>query len=202
MLSQERSLNRVSVWLTRHSPPRRCKQDKTIYIGPSVVDFLDKLDHDAFEEALIQLHHDLSSIFILEQENQKALTRRQKDFLDFEDAVNDLHGNHGRIHLSEVATRAVREQLESEAKQKAQWNFSDPADQARMLWRCGYNDDPTTWGPSRYAILSGLADYQISSTRGKKEKFKSVSPVTKEKEYSRKVLSDSFNIRLGRRAKS
>lgn len=115
--------------------------------------------------------------------------QRQEDFLDFEDAVNDIHGNHGRIHLSEVATRAVREQIGSEADQKAQWNISDPADQASMLWRCNYNDDPTTGGPSRYAILSGLADYRISSTRGKKEKLESVSPISKEKEYGCKVLS-------------
>lgn len=116
--------------------------------------------------------------------------------------MNDIHGNHGRIHLSEVATRAVREQIGSEADQKAQWNFSDPADHASMLWRGSYNDNPTTWGPSRYAILSGLADYRISSTRGKKEKLESVSPVSKEKEYSHKVLLYSFNISLCRRAKS
>lgn len=65
-----------------------------------------------------------------------------------------------------------------------------------MLWRCNYNDDPTTWGPSRYAILSGLADYRISSTRGKKEKLESVSPVSREKENGRKVLLYRFNIRL------
>lgn len=194
--------NNVSLWLTRHSPLRRCKPNKDIHEGPSVVDFLDTLDNDGFEEALIHLHNDLVSICILEQENQEARTQRQEDFLDFEDAVNDIHGNHGRIHLSEVATRAVREQIGSEADQKAQWNFLDPADQASMLWRCGYNDDPTTWGPSRYAILSGLADYRISSTRAIKEKLESVSPLSKEKEYSHKVLLYNFNIRLCRRAKS
>lgn len=85
----------------------------------------------------------------LEQENQEARTQRQEGFLDFDDAVNDIHGNHSGIHLSEVATRAVREQIGSEADQKVQWNFSNPADQARLPWRFGYNDDPTTWGPSR-----------------------------------------------------
>lgn len=192
---------KVSVWLT-HNPLRRCKPNKDTYEGPSVVDFLDTLDHDGFEEALVHLHNDLVSICILKQENQEARIQRQEDFLDFEDAVNDIHGNHGRIHLSEVATRAVREQIESEADQKAQWDFSDPAYQASMLWRCSYNEDPTSWGPSRYAILSGLADYQISSTRGKEEKLESVSPVRKEKEYGYKVLLYSFNIRLCRRAKS
>lgn len=193
--------NTVSVWLS-HSPLRRCKPNKDIYEGPSVVDFLDTLDRDGFEEALIHLRNDLVSICILKQENQEARTQRQEDFLDYENAVNDIHGNHGRIQLSEVATRAVREQIGSEADRKAQWNFSDPADQASMLWRCSYNDDPTTWGPSRYAIFSGLADYRISSTRGKKEKLESVSPVSKEKEYSHKVLLYSFKIRLCRRAKS
>lgn len=109
--------------------------------------------------------------------------------------MNDIHGNHGRIPLSEVATRAVREQIASEADQKVQCSFSDPADQASILWRCGYNDDPTTWGPSRYAILSGLADYRISSTRGR-ERLESVSPVSNKKKDSRhKVLLNSFNSR-------
>lgn len=192
--------NKVSVWLIQN-PFRRCKPNKDIYRGPSVVDFLDTLDLDGFEEALIHIHNDLVSICILEQENQEARTKRQEDFLDFEDAVNDIHGNHGRIHLSEVATRAVREQIGSEADQKVQWSFSDPADQASMLCRYGYNDDPTTWGPSRYAILSGLADYRISSTRGMK-KLESVSPVSNEKDYRDKVLLNIFNIRRSRRAKS
>lgn len=111
--------NKVSIWLT-HNPLRRCKPNKDTYEGPSVVDFLDSLDQDGFEKALIHLHNDLVSICILEQENQEARTQRQEDFLDLEDAVNDIHGNHDRIHLSEVATRAVREQIGSEADQKAQ----------------------------------------------------------------------------------
>lgn len=191
---------KVSVWLI-HNPFRRCKPNNDIYKGPSVVDFLDTLDHDGFEEALIHIHSELVSICILEQENREARTKRQEDSLDFEDAVNDIHGNHGRIHLSQVATRAVREQIGSEADQKIQWSFSDPADQASMLWSCGYNDDPTTWGPSRYAILSGLADYRISSTRGMKN-LESVSPVSNEKDYRHKVLLNGFNIRRCRRAKS
>lgn len=194
--------NRISVWLTRHSPRRRRKPKKRICVGPGVVDFLDTLDRDVFEVALIHLSNDLASICILEQENQQARTQRQEDFLDFEDAVNEIHGNHGRIHLSEVATRAVREQIGSEADQNASWNFSDPADQAIMLRSHGYNDDPTTWGPSRYAILSGLADYQISSTKGKKEKVKSVSPLTKEKDSTSKAVLYSLSTRLGRRTKS
>lgn len=134
---------------------------------------------------------------------QSALSNTAaEDFLDFEDAVNDIHDNHGRIHLSEVSTRAFREQIGSEADQKVRWNFSDPADQAGMLRNCSYNDDPTTWGPSRYAIFSGLAEYRISSTRVKKEKFKSASPVAKEKEYSRKVPLNSLNTHLCRRAKT
>lgn len=164
--------NRISVWLTRHRLLRHCNPNKNIYVGPSVVDFLDTLDHDAFKEALIHLHNDQVSICILVQENQEARTQRQEDFQAFEDAVNDIHGNHGRIHLSEVATRAIREQIGSEVDQKAQWDFSDPAFQARMFQRYGYNDDPTTWGPSRYAILSGLADYQISYTKAKRKSSK------------------------------
>lgn len=187
--------NKVSVWLTHHSPLRRCKPNKDIHEGPRVVDFLDTLDNDDFEEALIHLHNDLVSICILEQENREARTQRQDDFLDFEDAVNDIHSNHSRIHLSEVATQAVREQIGSEADQKAQWDFSDPADQASMLW--SYNDDPTTWGPSRYAILSGLADYRISSTRGRKEKLESVSPVSKGKEDSHEGMKP-FNPKKNR----
>lgn len=189
--------NKVSVWPT-HNPLSRCKRNTVIYKRPSVVDFLDTLDHDGFEEALIHLQNDLVSICILEQENQEARTKRREEFLDFEDAVNDIHGNHGRIHLSEIATRAVREQIASEADQKVQWSFSNPADQASMLWRCDYNDDPTTWGPSRYAILSGLADYRISSTRGR-ERLESASPVSNKKKYIRhKVLLNSFNIRRSR----
>lgn len=194
--------NRISVWLTRLSPFRRRKPKEHIYVGPGVVDFLDTLDRDVFEEALIHLNNDPASICVLEQENQEARTQRQEDFLDFEDALNEIHGNRGRIHLSEVATRAVREQIGSEADQNAPWNFSDPADQTRMLRSHGYNDDPTTWGPSQYAILSGLTDYQISSTKGKKEKVKSVSPLTKEKDSTSKAVLYSLSTRLGRRTKS
>lgn len=194
--------NRISVWLTRHSPFRRRKPKEHIYVGPGVVDFLDTLDRDVFEEALIHLNNDPASICVLEQENREARTQRQEDFLDFEDALNEIHGNHDRIHLSEVATRAVREQIGSEADQNGPWNLSDPADQTRMLRSHGYNDDPTTWGPSRYAILSGLTGYQISSTKGKKEKVKSVSPLTKEKDSTSKAVLHSLSTRLGRRTKS
>lgn len=46
--------------------------------------------------------------------------------------MNDIHGNHGHIHLSDVDTRAIREQIASEADQKVEWSFSDPTDQASM----------------------------------------------------------------------
>lgn len=199
MEMQSEIQNKIPVWLTRHGPLRRRKPNKRIYVGPGVVDFLDTLDRDVFEETLVHLKNDLASICVLEQENQEARTQRQEDFLDFEDAVNEIHGNHGRIHLSEVVTRAVREQIGAEADQNTRWDFSDPAGQARMLRSHFYNDDPTTWGPSRYAILSGLADYQISSTKGNKEKVKSVSPVTKEKDYRSKAPLGTL---LGRRTKS
>lgn len=60
---QPENQNRVSVWLTRHSPLRLYKPNNNIYVGPIVVDFL---NHDVFEDALIHLCNELGSICILE----------------------------------------------------------------------------------------------------------------------------------------
>lgn len=80
----------ISIWLARHGPLRSRKPNKQVHVGPSTV-FLDPLDEDFFEETLIHVHDNLASICIHEQENQNARTAAGR--LDFEDAVNESHGN-------------------------------------------------------------------------------------------------------------
>lgn len=84
--------NRISVWLISHGPLRRHKPNKQMYLGPGTVDSLGTLDRNVFEETLIHLDNTLASICILVQENQDPLTAPE-DFLDFEDAVKEIHGN-------------------------------------------------------------------------------------------------------------
>lgn len=61
--------NKIPVWLTCHGSLCCCKLNKRIYVGPGVVDFLDTLDRDVFEETLVHLKNDLALICVLEQEN-------------------------------------------------------------------------------------------------------------------------------------
>lgn len=81
-----------------------------------------------------------------------TLSKRQKDFLYFEHAANEIHGNHGCIHLSGSAPRAIREQFGSKPENLVEIFGSCRSGQnAPELWL--YNDNPTTWGPSRCYIF-------------------------------------------------
>ncbi len=173
-----------------------------IYVGRSIIDFLDTLERDDFDEAIIHFEGDLPVIHLLEQEINEARAKRQEDFAEFERAMDSLHGNHGRIRLLEVETRLIREELRSKMigrgkDPQTRWNFSDQCGQSRMLQRCGYNDDPMTWGPSSFAVCSGLADYQISfpTKARKRDSIENVSPrALVKKENNRKMWQ---NVRTG-----
>ena len=99
--------------------------------------------------------------------------------VDFEHTVNGMRENAAATQLLDRETQQV-------TRMKVKLGTLG-AQQRRMLEKFYYNDNPATWGPSPFVILSGLADYRIVFT-DKPRDGQPISPPVSPKcmEYSRK----------------
>lgn len=118
-------------------------------------------------------------------ESVKRVAKKDKQILDRKDNLNrkDLGQtmNHMRgrslIKRETQGTKRPKTRFgQTGANQCNAWDFSDPGYQQRMLQKYGYNDNTATWGPSRFAVSSGLEDYRIEFTDKRKGSIVPISP--------------------------
>lgn len=98
----------------------------------------------------------------------------------FEHIVHGMHENVAATELFEHESEEARGRRFKRSRKAADRgksrDFSYSIHQRRLLAKYHYNDNPATWGPSPFAIASGLADYQIAFKDEARETMEPISP--------------------------